>query len=98
MIIKSKKKFIRAILLILIISIGINFLITTNAFSHQELKYKTIAVVQGDTLWNIAEKEQKSNSYYKGKDVRDIIENIKTINKLKNSNIKTGQELEIATY
>lgn len=98
MIIKNKKKFIRAILLILGISLGINLLITTNAFSHQELKYKTVAVVQGDTLWNIAEKEQKSNNYYKGKDIRDIIENIKTINKLKNSNLETGQSLEIATY
>ena len=96
--IKNKKKFIRAILLILGISLGINLLITTNAFSHQELKYKTVAVVQGDTLWNIAEKEQKSNNYYKGKDIRDIIENIKTINKLKNSNLETGQSLEIATY
>ena len=98
MIIKNKKKFVKAIFIILGISIGINILITSNTFSHQELKYKTIAVVQGETIWNIAEKEQKSNTYYKGKDVRDIIENIKKINKLQTTSIKTGQKLEIATY
>lgn len=98
MIIKNKKKFIRAIVLTLLISIGLIFLVSTNTFSHQELKYKTIAIVDGDTLWDIAEKEQKNNNYYKGQDIRDIIGNIKSINNLKNSNLKMGQTLEIATY
>ena len=98
MIIKNKKKFVRAIILMVSIVVGINLLISTNAFSHQEIKYKTVTVIQGDTLWDIAEKEQRSNSYYKGQDVRDIIENIKSINKLNNANLKSGQTLEIATY
>lgn len=98
MVIKNKKKFIRAILLILTITLGILFLISTSAFSHQELKYKNIAIVEGDTLWDIAENERQNNSYYKGQDIRDIIENIKLINNLKTSNLKSGQTLEIATY
>ncbi|MCI8519549.1 MAG: LysM peptidoglycan-binding domain-containing protein [Clostridia bacterium] len=98
MVIKDKKKFVRAILLILTITIGILFLISTNTFSHQEIKYKNIAVIEGDTLWDIAKSESKNNSYYKGQDIRDIVENIKEINNLKTSNLKLGQTLEIATY
>lgn len=98
MVIKDKKKFVRAILLILTITIGILFLISTNTFSHQEIKYKNIAVIEGDTLWDIAKSESKNNSYYKGQDIRDIVENIKEINNLKTSNLKSGQTLEIATY
>lgn len=98
MVIKNKKKFVRAIIIILAVTFGILFLISTNTFSHQEIKYKNIAVIEGDTLWDIAENERKNNTYYKGQDIRDIIENIKSINNLKTSNLKAGQTLEIATY
>ena len=50
-------------------------------------EYVTITVSKGDTLWTIA------RDYYQEKDVRDVIEQIKEINNLKNSNIKVGQEL-----
>ena len=46
-------------------------------------------------MWEIAEIEQQKNPYYKDKDVRDIIQNIKKVNKLKVSNLKIGQELKI---
>lgn len=98
MIVKNKKKFVRAILLIIGISIGINLLISTTAFSHQDLKYKTVSVSSGDTLWNIAEKEQRSNYYYKGKDVRDVISDIKAANGLNSSNLTVAQTLSIPTY
>ena len=94
MIVKNKRKFVRAILLIIGISIGINLLISTTAFSHQDLKYKTVSVSSGDTLWNIAEKEQRSNYYYKGKDVRDVI----SVNGLNSSNLTVDQTLSIPTY
>lgn len=98
MVIKNKKKFVRSILLILTITLGISFLVSTNTFSHQEIKYKEIAIIEGDTLWDIAENEKQNNSYYKGQDIRDIIESIKKINNLKTSNLKSGQILEIAIY
>lgn len=98
MVIKNKKKFVRSILLILTITLGISFLISTNTFSHQEIKYKEIAIIEGDTLWDIAENEKQNNSYYKGQDIRDIIESIKKINNLETSNLKSGQILEIAIY
>lgn len=98
MVIKNKKKFVRAILLIIGISVLINLILVSKAFSHAELKYKTISVSSGDTLWDIAKAEQTSNTYYKNKDIRDVIEDIKEINNLKNCNLNLGQTLEIATY
>ena len=98
MIIRDKKKFVRGILLIVAISISLVFIMTGKTFSHQEMKYKTVSVVFGDTLWDIAENEQKNNRYYKGNDIRDIIQNIKEINNLKSSELKANQILEIPTY
>ena len=98
MVVKNKKKFVRAIILIIGISIGINLLISTQTFSHQELKYKTVSVTSGDTLWNIAEKEQRNNYYYKDKDIRDVIGDIKAVNGLNSSNLTVAQTLSIPTY
>ena len=98
MVVKNKKKFERAIILIIGISIGINLLISTQTFSHQELKYKTVSVTSGDTLWNIAEKEQRNNYYYKDKDIRDVIGDIKAVNGLNSSNLTVAQTLSIPTY
>ena len=95
--IKSKKKFIRAIILIIGITTGLVLLMTGKTFSHQETKYKSIAIISGDTLWDIAAVEQKSNNYYKGKDIRDIMQDIKSINNLKSSTLKADQILEIPT-
>ncbi len=98
MVIKNKKKFVRAILLIIGVAVSINLIITTKTLSHAELKYKTISVSYGETLWDIAKAEQSSNTYYKNKDIRDVIEDIKSTNNLKNCNLDLGQTLEIATY
>ncbi len=96
--IKSKKKLLRAIILVLGIAALIVFILTTKSSSHQELKYKSISVISGDTLWNIAKKEQQTNLYYDGKDLRDVIEDIKEVNNLKSSSLSINQILEIPTY
>lgn len=98
MIIKSKKKFVRAILLIIGITIGLVLVMTNKTFSHQEIKYKNVAVLSGDTLWDIAREEKDTNSYYDKNDIRDIIEDIKKINNLDSSNLKVNQVLAIPTY
>lgn len=98
MIVKNKKKFIRSILIIVVLTVGIVLIMTNRSESHQEVAYKTLAVASGDTLWNIAEKEKKNNSYYKDNDVRDIIRDIKAVNKLDSSSLKINQKLEIPTY
>jgi len=98
MIVKNKKKFVRAILIIITLTVGLVLIMTSRSESHQEIIYKTVAVSSGETLWDIAEKEQKNNKYYKNNDIRDIILDIKDVNNLNNSNLKVNQTLEIPTY
>ncbi len=88
-------KFIRSVVIILGIIVCISLFINNISFSHTEKTYKTICVSTGDTLWTIAKEEKDSNSYYTNKDVRDIVNNIKGINKLSNSNLSVGQKLLI---
>lgn len=92
----DKKKFVRMIILIIGI-ISILFICCSNiSFSKGEIKAKTIYVSSGDTLWTIATEEQENNLYYKDKDIRDIIYEIKKINNLdNNSNLISGQKLLI---
>ena len=98
MVVKNKKKFIRAIILIVGLTIGIVLIMTSESLSHQDIKYKSVSVSYGDTLWDIAKSEQQTNDYYKERDVRDIVANIKKANKLEKSNLTIGQVLEIPTY
>ena len=94
----NKKKFFRAILIIGGIIFFINLFFNNISLSHQDVTTKSVAVSNGDTLWNIAKLEQENNSYYKGKDVRDIIQDIKNVNNLSSSNLKVNQVLEIPTF
>ena len=96
--IKNKKKFLRAILIIVGMLIFINFIVPDKSFSHQSIAYKNVSVQSGDTLWTIAKLEQEDNEYYEGKDLRDIIQDIKEVNNLSNSNLRVNQNLEIPTY
>ncbi len=91
--IKNKKKFVRGILIIIAM---ISLFICKSTMSFNEQNYKIIYVSCGETLWEIAKNEQKNNSYYNNKDIREIVDNIKSINNLENSNLYEGQELKIA--
>ena len=93
--IKNKKKFIRSILIILGITLLIIILISKATYSHKEIDYKKIYVCKGDTLWNIAKYNQINNEYYKGKDVREVLNDLIKINNLDNCNIHINQELLI---
>ena len=93
--ITNKKKFIRSIVIILGIIMFISLFISNISFSHGEKSYKTIYVSCGDTLWSIAKEEQENNSYYENKNIREIVNNIKSVNKLNNSNLSTNQKLLI---
>ena len=94
----NMKKFIRSVVILLLIVLGIIFLTAKVSLSHNEegqMNYDTITVSAGDTLWQIASNEQKINPYYENKDIRDIISHIKKINQLQNSNLKVGQILKV---
>lgn len=91
----NRRKFIRSIVLMFLLIIGISFIISNKSFSHTESKYKTIYVSNGDTLWSIAKEEQNSNNYYKDKNIRNIVDEIKKLNNMTSSDLKINQELKI---
>lgn len=89
------KKFLRSIIVIFLLILGVSLLISNKSFSHEETKYKTICVSNGDTLWSIAKDEKEFNSYYEDKDIRDIVASIKATNHLSSSELKINQKLVI---
>ncbi len=93
----NKNKFKRSICFILLVIIMILF-ITLSSYSNTKTKYKIDFVSKGDTLWSIAEKEINNNDYYKGKDIRKVIYEIKELNSLSNNNLVEGTSLKIPTY
>ena len=93
----NKNKFKRSICFILLVIIMILF-ITLSSYSNTKTKYKIDFVSKGDTLWSIAEKEINNNDYYKGKDIRKVIYEIKKLNNLSNNNLVEGTSLKIPTY
>ena len=93
----NKNKFKRSICFILLVIIMILF-ITLSSYSNTKKKYKIDFVSKGDTLWSIAEKEINNNDYYKGKDIRKVIYEIKELNSLSNNNLVEGTSLKIPTY
>lgn len=92
----NMKKFLRMTLIVFVIIVGISLYFSNVSFSKGNIKTKTVNVTKGDTLWSIAREEQENNAYYENKDIRDIIYEIKKLNKLdNNSNLKIGQRLII---
>ena len=91
----NKKKFMKLPVMILSILCICIILLTDQSESNTEITYKTIYVSKGETLWDIATKEAEKNEYYKGYDVRDIIQEIEEMNGLLNANIFEGKELKI---
>lgn len=90
----NKKKFVKMNCLIIGIIIILFICFSNISFSKGEVKIKTIYVSSGDTLWGIAREEQKNNIYYEGQDIRDIIQQIRKMNNLKNTeNLMEGQKL-----
>lgn len=93
--IKNLKKFVRSVILVFLLILVLSLIITNKTFSHGETKFKYIYISNGDTLWSIAREEKESNKFYEGKDLRDIIDNIKLVNNLKTSELKASQKLII---
>lgn len=93
----NKKKFIRSISITISLIIFIILMLANISFSHTEVKHKTISVIGGDNLWNIAKYEKENNMYFEDKDIRDIVYEIKYLNNLNTSNLNVGDELTIPT-
>ena len=95
--IRNKIKFIRT-LSILIGLILVCIVFANKAYSTGEIKYEERRIYNGDTLWSISEEESINNKYFKDKDIRYIVNEIKKINNLTNCNIIEGDIIKIPTY
>lgn len=93
--IKNPIKFIRSTLVLLILLYIIGSFFYNKTYAYKEYTYKTITISEGETLWNIAEFEKENNEYYKNKDIREIVFEIRENNNLSTSNLVVGQELKI---
>ena len=69
--------------------------IHSTSLSYKDTQYREIYICSGDTLWDIAKHEQENNNYYKGKDIREIIFDIKKVNNLSSSNLNINQKILI---
>lgn len=94
---KDKRKFITRISVLGAIVLLIIVLFTNKSFSKVEYEKKTIYIAYGDTLWSIAKEEQENNSYYYGKKIQDVVNDIRSLNNLNDSYIYEGQKIEIPT-
>lgn len=93
--IKNPIKFIRSsMILLILIYISVSFFYN-KTYAYKEYNFKTIEISEGQTLWNIAQYEKEHNEYYKNKDIREIVFEIKENNNLNSSNLYVGQELKI---
>ena len=93
----NKGKFIKTNL-ILIIIVGAIIGFTTNTYSKVETKYKEEYVYSGDTLWSIAQNELENNKYFEGKDIRYVVNELKTVNNLTSANLKEGDKVKIPSF
>jgi len=78
------------LLLMLLIS---NLFKSDAAYSDNENKYIEIIVMKGDTVWQIAKKNNPNNY-----DIRKVVHEIMKINEMKNANIKPGDTIKIPAY
>ncbi len=92
----NRKRFIkRTGILLGSIIFSVIIFVGTTVSSYKEVRIKTKYINEGDTLWKIAQAEQIKNEYYKDKDIRYIIEDIKNINNLNSTHLYINQELLI---
>lgn len=63
------------------------------AYSSDNEDYVEMAIIPGDTLWEIA---KRNNPY--NQDVRKVVHEIMKINDMKTANIKAGSVIKIPTY
>lgn len=93
----NKSKFIKTTsILALIICLIIIFSKTT--YSKVEIEYKENYIYKGDTLWAIAKNEIENNKYFENKDIREVVNELKTINNLSTSSLYEGDKLKIPQY
>jgi hypothetical protein len=94
--IKSHFRFITFLIIVFLLSV---YLITTiaglnivDSADDDNYRFETVTVVAGDTLWSIAD------TYTDGHDLRQVVYDIREINRLDDSVIRSGDQLKIPVY
>lgn len=93
----NKRKFIRTVSILIIIIISL-IIFTKSTYSKGEIEYIENYIYNGDTLWSIANKQIIENKYFEGKDIRFVIDELKNINNLANSDVYEGEKIKIPVY
>lgn len=93
----NKTKFVRTIS-ILIVLLGVIVIFSKNTYSKVEISYKEDYIYAGDTLWSIAKNEIENNKYFENKDIREVVNELKTVNNFSSSELYEGQKIRIPIY
>ena len=91
----NKKKFGMMVVILVSVIFFILFILCNISFSGGEVEEKIIYISSGDTLWGIAKEQKEMNLYYKNKDIRDIVLELKKLNGLDNNELFVGQKIII---
>ena len=93
----NKTKFVRTISVLGAIIVAF-IIFSSNAYSKGEIKYREDYIYSGDTLWNIAENEIENNKYFANKEIRAVVDELKTVNNFKSSELYEGEKIKIPIY
>lgn len=91
----NKKKFFRTITIILFIVMILVCFEFNDTYSRTEIKYFEEYINEGDTLWSIASEQAQTNQYFRNKDIRNIVHELKEINNISNENLNVGRKILI---
>ena len=93
----NKTKFIRTISIFIILS-GTIVIFSKNTYSKGEITYKEDYIYSGDTLWSIAKNEIENNKYFENKDIRAVINELRTVNNFSGAELYEGEKIKIPIY
>ena len=82
---KRQRRTLAVFVLLVVISC---VYVCTGALADDPVKYVTITIDSGDTLWEICKENKPDNV-----DLRNYIDKVKYINKMKTSDVSIGQEI-----
>ena len=88
-------KFIRSIVIMIVLVLITLSLFNTKALSNEEIVYMNYTVSYGENLWQIAELVKENNVAFANKDIREIIYEIKKINNKNSASIYENETLLI---
>lgn len=93
----NKKKFVRTTSILIIVILAL-IAFTKKTYSKVEINYIEDYIYEGDTLWSIAKEQVSSNTYFNNKEIREVIDELKNLNDLSDSNLSVGDKIKIPIY